>query len=258
MRLVQTAGTLGMNRGDLMERRIPVISERALFRGIVEPAPPPLEIHAFSVPAGAFTGDFYFIERRADGVWFAVGDVAGKGLDSAIFMKMVHEELDYRVTREDLSVTCLVSCIHDLLSEELPGNKFVSLVAGHLTPDGHLEMVNAGHTPPIITRLNGSTDILDSTGPVAGILPGARWCSRDLRLEPGEALILYSDGVTEARSRSGEDLDVKGLEEIVRMIPRSSPREIVNGIRAAVESHRDGDPAEDDLTIVTIMRTKGH
>lgn len=234
--------------------------EKSLLPGIepvpaldrpTSPAPP--ELHAYSVPAGAFTGDFYFVERRPDGVWFAVGDVAGKGLDSAIFMKMVHEELDYRVTREDLTVTCLVACIHDLLSEELPGNKFVSLVAGHLDTEGRLELVNAGHTSPILARADGSIEIVAATGPVAGILPGARWCSRDLRLGPGDALILYSDGVTEARSPGGEELELSGLEEIVTMIPKRSSQEIVEGVRAGVAAHLAGRPADDDLTIAAIM-----
>lgn len=212
-----------------------------------------LDIHALSIPAGAFTGDLYFVERRRDGVWFAVGDVAGKGLDSAIFMKMVHEELDYRVKREDLSVTCLVSCIHDLLSEELPSNKFVSLVAGHIARDGRMELVNAGHTSPLIARTDGSIEVVASTGPVAGILPGARWCSKDLALGPGDAVILYSDGVTEARSVEGKELEIGGLEQIVRMIPRESARAIVKGIHFGVESHTGGGPADDDLTIVAIM-----
>lgn len=212
------------------------------------------DVYALSVPAGSFTGDFYFIEQRPEGVWFAVGDVAGKGLDSAIFMKMVHEELDYRMKREDLSVTCLVSCIHDLLSEELPANKFVSLVAGHLGSDGRLELVNAGHTPPIIARHDRSIEIVSSTGPVAGILPGARWCARGLRLGPGDAVILYSDGLSEARSPAGEELEDEGLEELVRLVPKGCAREIVEGIRLGVEAHRAGRPADDDLTIVAILR----
>ena len=253
MRLVQTARAVSLKRGDLVSSYTFTVKP-----GMNTPEPSRQvrsgrDIHAFSAPAGAFTGDLYFIEERHDGVWFAVGDVSGKGLDSAIFMKMVHEELDYRVKREDLSVTCLVSCIHDLLSVELPANKFVSLVAGHLGVDGRLELVNAGHTSPLVVRSDGSIEIITSTGPVAGILPGARWCSRDLHLGRGEALILYSDGVTEANSPAGEELELTGLEQIVTMIPKDSATGIVNGIRAGVDAHRAGRPADDDVTIVAIM-----
>ncbi|MDX1583204.1 MAG: PP2C family protein-serine/threonine phosphatase [Thermoanaerobaculia bacterium] len=231
-------------------------SDSAVGREIERIASPPsaVEVHALSIPAGSFTGDLYIVRERADGTWFALGDVAGKGLDAAVFMQMVHEELDRRLEAEDLTVTCLVSCIHDVLTEELPRNRFLSLVAGHLATDGRLKLVNAGHTQPLLARRDGTIERIDSTGPVAGILPGARWCSRDSRLEAGDILVLYSDGVTEAFDREGAELGTGGLIEIVRLVSGRSPREIVEGIRAGIEAHRSGLPSHDDLTILALAK----
>jgi phosphoserine phosphatase RsbU/P len=214
-----------------------------------------VDVHAVSIPAGAFTGDLYFVHRRPDGVWFALGDVAGKGLDAAIFMKMVHEELEERVAEEDLSLGCLVSCIHDALAPEFPSNRFVSLVAGHLAPDGRLSLINAGHTPPILMRSGGGVECVASTGPVVGILRVAEWRANELHLERGDAVLIYSDGVTEARTQRGEELGVSGLVEMLQQLRTDSSRAVVDHVRRGVDAFRAGWPADDDTTIMALVRS---
>jgi phosphoserine phosphatase RsbU/P len=214
----------------------------------------PVDVHAVSIPAGRFTGDLYFVHRRFDGVWFVLGDVAGKGLDAAIFMKMVHEELEERVVSEELSVSCLVRCVHEALSPEFPSNRFLSLVAGHLAPNGRLTLINAGHTPPMLVRRGGEIEVIDSTGPVVGILPLAGWSERELHLGSGEAVVVYSDGVTEARSASGEELGIGGLVALLQCLSVESSRRVVDQVRSGVDAFRAGHPADDDTTIMTLMR----
>ena len=207
------------------------------------------DIHAVSIPARTFTGDFYFTHRRGDRLWFAVGDVAGKGLPAAIVMAMIQEELEHRIascasTGCDPSTT--ISRLHSFLRPLLPRNRFATLVIGWLRDDGTLMISNAGHCPPLIVRANGEIEEIGSTGPVAGILADAQWKSKPLRLRNGDALVLYSDGVIEARANEGEELGVRGLRGLLKRVSTSA-RVIATRIVDAIRAH-----ADDDVTVVVL------
>ena len=207
------------------------------------------DVQAFSRPARAFTGDFYFTHQHDDRLWFAVGDVSGKGLNAAVLMAMIQEELERRIT-------CCANCgcdpaatmmrLHEFLHPLLPSNKFASAVIGYASDDGHLVVANAGHPAPVIVRRDGSTDLVDSTGPVVGILPAPRWRSSIRLLGRGETLVLYSDGVIEAESPGGAQF---GMEGLLRVAPAGNAEAIVG----AVDAHTRG-ARGDDLTLVVVRR----
>lgn len=204
-----------------------------------------LTIEAVSRPARTFTGDFYFTHRAADRLWLAHGDVAGKGLPAAIVMAMIQEELEERVlacaeTACDPART--MQRLHDFLLPLMPRNRFATAVVAHLHDDGTLTIANGGHCPPLIVRRNGTIEEVASTGPLLGILKKASWQSYSTRLEDGETLILYSDGVTES-TRDGVELGVCGLRQLVRRVGPS-----------AHAIHRELDVTNDDVTLVTITR----
>ena len=202
-------------------------------------------VDAFSRPARTFTGDFYFAHRTADGVWFALGDVAGKGLPAAIVMAMIQEELEQRI------VSCSITAcdpartmqrLHDFLLPLMPANRFATSVIGHLDDDGTLLLANAGHCPPLVVRGDGSIEEIASTGPILGILRDPSWRSYRGMLDEGEALVLYSDGVTESAGID-DDLGVCGLRRIVRTVG-VAPNAIANALGAT----------NDDVTIMTVSR----
>jgi phosphoserine phosphatase RsbU/P len=175
------------------------------------------DVRAISRPARTFTGDFYYTHRNEDRLWLALGDVAGKGLPAAIVMAMIQEELEQRIdscamAECDPSQTLLR--LHEFLAPLLPRNRFATAVIGWLNDDGKLTIANAGHCPPLIVRRNGTIEEIGSTGPLLGVLPNARWCSRVVQLEEGDALVLYSDGVSEAIV-DGEELGVHGLRALL-------------------------------------------
>jgi len=120
----------------------------------------------------------------------------------------------------------------------LPSNRFATAVIGWLDHDGSITLVNAGHCPPMIVRADGSIEEIDSTGPVIGIVPNARWHSTTLVLNPGELLVLYSDGVIESPSADGRDF---GTEGIVGSLPYSkcSPRRRRRDRRCSDEARPD-------------------
>jgi len=213
------------------------------------------EVHAISIPARAFTGDFYFTHRASDRLWFALGDVAGKGLPAAVVMAMIQEELEHRIqscarTVCDPSVT--MTRLHAFLKPLVPMNRFATAVIGHLRDDGTLSIVNAGHCSPLIVRADGRVEQVGSTGPVVGVLSTSQWCTFETTLARGEALVLYSDGVLEARSADGEEFGIERIKDGLKPVLHTAGQ-IAEGILDAVNRHTR-DVREDDLTIVVVRR----
>ncbi len=224
------------------------------LRGLTVPAPPPPKaakaaiatIDAISRPARTFTGDFYFTHRLDDRVWLALGDVAGKGLPAAVVMAMIQEELEERIAvcaQTLCDPATAISRLHDFLLPLMPQNRFATAVIATLRDDGVLTVANAGHCPPLLMRADGTIEELASTGPIVGLLPNARWRSVTTHLDRGDALILYSDGVTEA-TRNEEELGVAGLRSI------ASNTTTARGILNALANYELGD----DTTIVVVRR----
>jgi serine phosphatase RsbU (regulator of sigma subunit) len=215
---------------------------RGVTAGIAS-VPPAVTVEAISRPARTFTGDFYFTQRHDDRLWIALGDVAGKGLPAAIIMAMIQEELEHRITAcatAECDPARTMTRLHEFLEPLLPSNRFATAVIGWLDDDGTLTLVNAGHPPPLIVRRDGSIDEIGSTGPILGVLPNPRWCSRTLHLERGDTLVLYSDGVTEAIVDQ-EELGVCGLRALLAR--STSPAAVLESLAT-----------NDDVTIVVARR----
>ena len=219
---------------------------------------PIAEVTALSKPARTFTGDFYFTHRHRDRLWLAHGDVAGKGLPAAIVMAMIQEELEERIGSCALTAcdpAATMQKLHEFLRSVMPSNKFATVVIGHLHDDGSLTLTNAGHCPPMIVRNDGTLQEIGSTGPVTGLLPISRWCSVNLKLERGESLLLYSDGLAEAPSPSDEEFGTARIRNFLRNKARASARAIGDGLLATLQAHTGGVRA-DDLTIVVLRRAE--
>ncbi|MBI2215290.1 MAG: serine/threonine-protein phosphatase [Acidobacteria bacterium] len=215
------------------------------------------ETHAVSIPARSFTGDFYTaMSARDGGLVFALGDVAGKGLDAAVMMAMLQEQLEQLVAeRRDPRVADLIAAIHEVASEEMPSNKFATLVVGRFCNEGFVRMVNAGHTPPVILRANGEIETIGSTGPVVGLIRGSAWRVHDASLDPGDALVLYSDGVTEAESPEGHELGVEGVHLALHGREGADSATLVRNVLDAARLHRAGERQVDDTTVMVVRRT---
>lgn len=202
---------------------------------------PIIDVQAVSRAARTFTGDFYFTHRNQDRLWIALGDVAGKGLPAAIVMAMIQEELEERIAScasKECDPARTTLRLHEFLAPLLPSNRFATAVIGWLRDDGKLTLVNAGHPPPLIVRRDGTIEEIGSTGPIIGVLPNACWTTTTLRLEEGDALVLYSDGVSEAIV-DGAELGVDGLK---RMLAKTiSPQALVDSLETT-----------DDVTMVVV------
>lgn len=202
-------------------------------------------LDALSIPATEFTGDFYMTADADDSLWFAFGDIAGHGLRAAIFMAMMQEEFERIVESCDSAEPAEVVAVLDrTLREELPSNRFATLVVGRLFRDGSVQIVNAGHNWPLLARADGSVEWICSDGPVVGLLPSAQWLQQTVRLESGDRLLLYTDGIVEA-SRGAEEFGRHRLQGL-----RNAP---IAHIYAAVRDFH-GASLEDDATLLAITR----
>ncbi|HSN68978.1 MAG TPA: PP2C family protein-serine/threonine phosphatase [Thermoanaerobaculia bacterium] len=233
----------------------------AVMNGVVRASRPPssfaesniAEFHAISIPRRTYTGDFWFARHIDGALWFVLGDVAGKGAASAVWMAMIQEELDALLSEGSVPAQpcSIVRRLDTLLREEMPPNRFATLVAGRLGADGSLSIANAGHPSPLLVRGDGSIERFPSNGPPVGILPNRCWGVTSGTLAPSDLLVTFSDGLLEARRADGTELGPAGAESIVAPVRRETARAAAAHI--ADELTRTA-LVEDDVTVLVVGR----
>jgi sigma-B regulation protein RsbU (phosphoserine phosphatase) len=225
------------------------------FESPVMPAPVsarsqgPWKVRAVSRPATEFTGDFYFTADSGPGFWFALGDFAGHGLRAAVFMAMIQEQLEFLIQAcESADPAEVVASLDEVLRAEFPLNRFATMVLGRGTADGSVQLVNAGHCPPIIARADGKLETIPSHGPIVGRAPAPQWKQQILQLGPGDRLILYTDGLVEAESSDGEELGYDCFADLLQSTAPDAPLEsVLNAVRRL-----SGGPQVDDMTLCVV------
>jgi sigma-B regulation protein RsbU (phosphoserine phosphatase) len=220
---------------------------------------PGVEAFGLTKPANTVGGDFYDILPQPDGtVLVALGDVAGKASPAALLMALLLAILRTLVD-EGLPLPALVQRLNLQVSRHAPASRFITLFLASYTPsNGRLEFVNAGQTPPLLRRQNGSIERLMSGGVALGMFEGSTYQSGELQLDPGDALLMYSDGLTEAESPDGQPFDEAGLERTLALYAgayqKSAAAELGKAVFDAVERHRRDQRLQDDLTVLVLSR----
>lgn len=244
------------------ERRVSIEMEQAAaVQRLLLPATPPsidgLDIAAFTQPCRHAGGDYYDFFRLSDGrLAVVVGDVAGKGMPAALLMASLQAR--FQVLNEaEPDPAQLVERLNRITSTCCPGNRFITLFYCLIDPaGGGIHYVNAGHNPPLILRRLGEAERLETGGLPLGVFPNSRYQAGLARLEPGDVLALYSDGVTEAARPDTEDeFGEHRLAETVLAAASQSAGEILECVRAAVGRHAGSISAGDDFTLVIVRRT---
>jgi serine phosphatase RsbU (regulator of sigma subunit) len=220
---------------------------------------PGVEAFGLTKPANTVGGDFYDILPQLDGtVIVALGDVAGKASPAALLMALLLAILRTLVD-EGLPLTALVQRLNVQVARHAPASRFITLFLGSYTPStGRLEFVNAGQTPPLLRRQNGSIERLMSGGVALGMFDGSTYEAGELHLNPGDALLMYSDGLTEAESPDGQPFDEAGLERTLALFAgayqKTAAAELGKAVFDAVERHRRDQRLQDDLTVLVLSR----
>jgi serine phosphatase RsbU (regulator of sigma subunit) len=221
-------------------------------------APPQLkgyELQGISFPCYEIGGDYYdFIERRDGRLIIALGDVSGKGTAAALLMSSLHAAVHAQAAFNN-SIVDTIKAVNQYLAENIPSNRFVTLFYAELDPTtGALAFLNAGHNPPLIVHAAGTVEQLASGGLPLGINPTAEFREGRTQLNPGDVLVIYSDGVSEAQSPEGEEFGTARLWEVVSRNLDASAAGIRDRIESALTKFSQGTPAADDITLVIVKR----
>jgi sigma-B regulation protein RsbU (phosphoserine phosphatase) len=214
------------------------------------------EVWATTEPAEAVGGDFYdFIRVGPEAFGTAIADASGHGLLAALLVRDVYVGLRMGIGG-DLKIARAIERLNRILNKSRLATKFVSLFYGEFEANGEVIYVNAGHPGPLHlhARTRSFTE-LDSTGMVLGPSPSATYGRRAAKMEPGDLLLLYTDGIVEAHDARGREFGLDRVRRILLDYRKRSARETSEKVMQAVREFSTGRPAEDDRTVVVIRRT---
>ena len=217
------------------------------------------EICGITRPANTVGGDFYdvlpLVGDPEGRVIVTIGDVAGKGSPAALLMALLLAVLRTLVD-ESLEARALMARLNRQICRHTPGSRFITLFYGVYTPaTGALTYVNAGQNPPLLRRADGTFERLQSTGIALGMFESSSYEAVDTRIERGDLLVMYSDGITEAENPAGEPFEESGLEGVLAGRGGQPPSELAPAILRAVEAHARDSRFTDDLTVLILERS---
>jgi sigma-B regulation protein RsbU (phosphoserine phosphatase) len=230
----------------LLPRTFPAFPDRTEF-----------DLHAVIAPAKHVAGDFYdYFFAGPDSLVFVIGDVSGKGVPAAIFMAVSRTVIRNLAAREE-SPAAVLKAANDVLVRDSAESMFVTMfIARYDVRTGRLRYANAGHPPPL--RLDSAGRVQrfgTTTGTVLGMIPEAIYTEGEARLEPGETLILYTDGLPEARSPRGEFFGDERVMAAVLAGIGEEPAALCRRISETTAVFQAGAFA-DDLTLLVVARRR--
>lgn len=214
-----------------------------------------LDVAGRSTPCRGVGGDYFDFLTLPDGkLVIVVADVAGKGMGAALLVSSLHARI--RLLVEDCdNISKCITRLNKGLRDGVPLGRFITLFALAMDPaTGKLAYCNAGHNPPIIARADGTTERLDQGGPVLGIFPFINYEAYEEELRPGDVLMLYSDGVTEAESPEVVEFGEDRLASFVARHKDLKCIELIDLLERDVLTFTHNAPPADDLTMVALKR----
>ncbi len=221
-----------------------------------DPEIPGLDCHGVCRPARGVAGDYYdFLALEPGRTGIAVGDVAGKGLPAALLMASLQGSLRSFASMSRNGPASLAKDLNTQLHGLTEPNRFATFFWGvYDAPGRALTWVNAGHNAPLLLRAAGSIERLRPSGPPLGALPGATYRQESTALAPGDLLVVFTDGVTEAAGARDQEFGEDRLERVVREGAGKSAdaAAVCERILEAVREFENGAPQQDDITLVVL------
>jgi len=214
------------------------------------------ELAGFNAPCRTVGGDYYdFFSYPNDCVGLALGDVSGKGMPASLMMMALQSRV--QVLAEDPGdLGSFMMRLNKATCAQCPSNRFITFFFCVLdTTSGDLKFANAGHNPPIVVRASGEAQMLEGGGPVLGIVPFATYQEQHAHLDPGDMLVLYSDGVTEANNPDYEEYGEERFIEVLQRCRNEPATAIVQAVTKSVADFTAGAPQADDITLAVAKRS---
>jgi serine phosphatase RsbU (regulator of sigma subunit) len=212
-----------------------------------------LDMFAQMTPAKEVGGDMYGYVLLGDKLYFAVGDVSGKGVPASLFMAQV-TRLFRTLAAQQMKPAEICTRMNNALNEDNEQGMFVTMFLGLLDlQTGHLQFCNAGHNPPVIGGGENNGDFLEmeSNAPI-GLFPDIEYKGEEIDTIKGRAIFVYTDGLNEAEDTEQKQFGDDKLLEILRETKFDSARQVIETMAAQVEKHRNGAEPNDDLTMLSL------
>ncbi len=213
------------------------------------------QIAGRSIPAKDVGGDYYdFIPMEDNHLTFCLGDISGKGIQAALLMANLQASLRGQTL---MGITCknCVSFTNNLLYNSTESNKFATLFYGILHPDENkITFCNAGHNEPVLMHKSGEVTRLKEGGLIVGILPDLSYEEKTIDFQPGNILVIFSDGITEAMNSNEEEYGEERLLNFIEKNKTLPAVELINSIIKNVKDFAGNVEQMDDMTIIVIKR----
>jgi sigma-B regulation protein RsbU (phosphoserine phosphatase) len=227
------------------------------------PEPPGWQCAAANLPYQAVGGDLYDVwmagdEATGTRLHLAVGDISGKGLPASLMMTQLSAFLRAMADQRVDDWGRLAERMNRRMNDVRDRNRYATLFAGSLNPqNGDLRYVNGGHNPPLLVRASGEVVRLAPTGPMVGLLPGVSFNEGHAHLEPGDVLVIFTDGLVEAENGAGEELGDGPLAKVISEHPEAQADDLFEALLVTAFQHLEEGKFRDDVTLVVIKRMGG-
>ena len=205
-----------------------------------------------NLPCHEVGGDYFdYFTAEEERFGFALGDVAGKGMPAALLASLIQGALSAQ-TLFDTPLPEMISNVNRILAQRGTGSRFVTFFFGTLDPDGNCTYINAGHNPPILLSPDGFMRELTVGGVVLGLFAEAQYEAGTVKLHPDDHLILFTDGIVEARNRADEEFGMERLTDLLRENARATAPEILACLTDSVLAFSANAPQHDDITVMIL------
>jgi sigma-B regulation protein RsbU (phosphoserine phosphatase) len=203
--------------------------------------------------AGLVSGDYCdVIDAGEAGIYFMVGDVSGKGMAASMLMAHLHAMFRTLISVQ-LPLACMLKHASRVFAESTLPSQYATLVCGRAMSDGTVEICNAGHPPPLLLR-EGTVETFEQSDLPVGLFASEEFSVTELHLKPGDGLVIYSDGVSEAVSPYGDEYSAHRLQHVIRGSGFANPEALVAACRDDLKSFRGNAPRMDDVTLFVLGR----